>query len=387
MIMNKIPAIRKFVTPEILYGRGAIYYVGQYARNFGAAKILIVTDEGVIEAGWVKPVMRSLSGAGIPFVVFSGVTPNPKEEEVTAGAELFRQEECNLIVAVGGGSPIDCAKGIGIVRSNGRNILDFEGIDRIEVPAPPLICVPTTGSGADVSQFTMINDRRRKKKIAVISKALVPDVSLTDPSTNVTMPADLTVQSGFEALVHGIESYVSTVSSSLTDMMALKAIGLVAENLVPALKVPGNADLRERMATGSMYAGLAFSNAGLGAVHAMAHGIGGLYDFPHGETDAILLDHVVKFNYKAVPGRFEDIARAMGLDLAGMGRSEKKDALIEGIVAFKKAAGVPLTLRQYGVEPGDIPALTERAIKDICMATNPVPMTEKDVEAIYEEAM
>jgi alcohol dehydrogenase class IV len=170
-------------------------------------------------------------------------------------------------------------------------------------------------------------------------------------------------------------------------MLALKAIRLLSENLMSVLKDPGNADLRERIVTGSMYAGLAFSNAGLGAAHAMAHGIGGLYDFPHGETDAILLDHVIKFNYDAVPGRFEDIGEAMGLDLAGLSRSEKKSALIDAIDALKKAAGLPLTLRQSGVEPADIPALAERAIKDVCMATNPVPMTEKDVEAIYEEAM
>lgn len=387
MLKDNISVIRKFVMPELLFGRGTIDYVGQYAKNFGATRIFLVTDRGVIRSGWVEPVTHSLSEAGIPFIVFSDVTPNPKVEEVMAGVDLYRKEECNLIVAVGGGSPIDCAKGIGIVRSNGLNITDFEGIDNVELPAPPLICVPTTGSGADLSQFTMINDGRKKKKITIASKALVPDVSLLDPSTNVTMPYDITISLGFDALTHGIEAYVSTVSSSFTDMMALKAIWLVSENLVPVLKDPGNPDLRERMALGSMYAGLAFSNASLGAVHAMAHSIGGLYDFDHGKINAILLDHVVRFNYGSVPERFEDIGRAMGADLSRMSEGEKKDALVDAIVTLKKTAGISLTLKQAGVKRKDIPALVKNAMNDVCMATNPVPMTENDIEAIYEESL
>lgn len=387
MLIDNIPTIRKFVMPELLFGRGTIYYVGQYAKNFGATRIFLVTDKGVIRAGWVEPVARSLSEAGIPFTVFSDVTSNPKVDDVNVGVDLYREGECNLIVAVGGGSPIDCAKGIGIVRSNGLDILGFEGIDNVELPAPPLICVPTTGSGADLSQFAMINDVRRKKKLTIASKALVPDVSLMDPSATVTMPFDLTAALGFDALAHGIEAYVSTVSSSFTDMLALKAIRLVSENLVPVLKDPGNPDLRERISLGSMYAGLALSNASLGAVHAMAHSIGGFYDLCHGESIAMLLDHVIKFNYSSVPERFEEIGTAMGLDLSGMGADGKKDALIDAIVILKKTAGIPLTLKQAGVKRKDIPALVKTAMNDLFMATNPLPMTENDIEAIYEKAL
>jgi len=189
--------LRKFVAPEFIFGIDARKLVGRYARNFGARKVLVVTDSGVMAAGWTDDVLATLKDANLDYAIFSAISSNPKSEEVMEGAELYRKENCNVVVAVGGGSPMDCAKGIGIVSTNRKNVLEFEGVDNVEFPSPPLICVPTTaGSSADVSQFAIITDVRKKNKIAIVSKMVVPDVALIDPVTTTTMPSELTACTG-----------------------------------------------------------------------------------------------------------------------------------------------------------------------------------------------
>lgn len=225
------------------------------------------------------------------------------------GAEFYRSEGCNVIVAVGGGSPMDCAKGIGIVAAHGRSILEFEGVDRLRVPSPPLILIPTTaGTSADVSQFVIISNQDERMKFSVVSKAVVPDVSLIDPETTLTMDPFLSACTGIDALVHAIEAFVSTGHGPLTDPHALEAMRLIDGNLVQMIANPGDIALREKIMLGSMQAGLAFSNAILGAVHAMSHSLGGYLDLPHGLCNAALVEHVVAFNYSAAPERFKVIA-------------------------------------------------------------------------------
>ncbi|HBD08850.1 MAG TPA: alcohol dehydrogenase, partial [Syntrophobacteraceae bacterium] len=203
MTANDQPELRKFVAPEIVFGDGALGLIGQCAANLGARKVLLVTDPGVAAAGWVSPVQKSLREEGISCLLFERVTPNPKDHEVMDGAEVYREENCDVIVVVGGGSPMDCAKAIGVVATNDRHVLEFEGVDEVAVPGPPLICIPTTaGTSADVSQFAIITDTARQVKIAIISKALVPDVALIDPVTTTTMSAQLTAATGMDALVH-----------------------------------------------------------------------------------------------------------------------------------------------------------------------------------------
>jgi len=292
--------LRKFLVPEVVYGLGALDLVGRHAENFGATKVLVVTDPGVQEAGWVSRVEKSLLKADIPYMIFSDVTPNPKDHEVMAGAEVFIAQGCDLIVAVGGGSPMDCAKGIGVVCGNSGYILDYEGVDAVPNPGPPLIFVPTTaGTSADVSQFAIITDTRRGVKIAIISKMVMPDIALVDPGTTRTMPSDLTAATGMDALCHAFEAYVSTASSPLTDMAALSAVRLIKDNLFEACQKPDDLNCRSNMMMASLMAGLAFSNASLGLVHAMAHSLGGALGLPHGECNAILLEHVVRYNFSA----------------------------------------------------------------------------------------
>jgi alcohol dehydrogenase len=380
--------LRKFVAPEFIFGIDARKLAGRYAKNLGARKVMVVTDPGVIAAGWTQDVIASLEAANLDYTVFSAVTSNPKAEEVMAGAERYRSEGCNAIVAVGGGSSIDCAKGIGIVSSSKKNILEFEGVDKVELSSPPLICVPTTaGSSADVSQFCIITDNKKKVKIAIVSKMVVPDVALIDPVTTTTLTADLTACTGLDALCHAIEAFVSTAHSPITDSHALQAIHLIIANLVKTIKDPDNIVLRGRMMLASLEAGLAFSNASLGAVHAMAHSLGGLLDCPHGECNAILLPYVIEFNFDAVPERYREIGEAMGLDLDGLASAEVKSSIVSALLHLVEATGETYTLSGMGVKRDDLPKLAENAIIDACIFTNPRQMSRKDIEAIYEKAL
>jgi alcohol dehydrogenase len=379
---------RKIVSPEFVFGEGALELVGRYAVNLGANKALLVTDPGVIQAGWASQVKQLLERHGIAFAVFSELTPNPRETHVMRGADFYRDEQCDVIVAVGGGSSIDCAKGIGIVASNNRNILEFEGVDRIPIPGPPLICIPTTsGSSADISQFDIINDSVRKKKVAIISKATIPDVALIDPVTTTTMPPLLTAATGMDALVHAIEAYVSLASSAITDLYALEAIRLVRANLEAAIENPNEIKAREQMSLASLLAGLAFSNASLGLVHAMAHALGGWLDLPHGECNAILLCSVVAFNFASAPERYRRAAAAFGVSLEGCSDSAAKERIVTELNAFRSRVGLGCSLTHYGVSHGSLQQLARHAYDDPCLATNPVQPSAEDIEKIYERSL
>ena len=380
--------MRKFVAPEFVMGKDARLLAGRYAKNFRATKVLVVTGPEIIKAGWVAEITESLAAEGIGYTLFPDVTPNPRDYEVMDGADRYQQSGCNAIIAVGGGSPIDCAKGIGIVVSNMRNILSFEGVDTIPIPPPPLICVPTTaGTGAEVSQFAIINDTKRKVKIAIISKKIVPDIALVDPVPLTSMPSELTAQTGMDALTHCVEAYVSNASSPVTDTLACEAITQLTGYLRLARENPGNVEYRNQTMIGSLLGGLAFSNASLGAVHAMAHALGGLSDLPHGACNAILLESVVDFNYEASPERFREVGRLLGTVGAVSSPGEEKKAVLSAIRSIRESLGDTLTLSDMGVTRDDIPDLAKKAIRDPCLATNPRKVTTGDLERMYQYAL
>lgn len=386
--LRELRELRKFVAPEVVFGVGARQLAGQHARNLGAQHALLVTDSGVIGAGWAGEVQTSLEHAGVGWSLFSGVSPNPRAEEIMAGAEQYRRLACDVIVAVGGGSVIDCAKGIGIASSNRRNILELEGVDQVANPMPPVICVPTTGgTSADVSQFVIVTDLQRRTKIAIISKSVVPDVSLVDPETLTTMDPFLTACTGMDAFVHAVEAFVSNAHSPLTDVHALEAIRLISPNLAASVRDPANVDLRTPVMLGSLEAGLAFSNASLGAVHAMAHSLGGYLDLPHGECNAMLLHHVAAFNFGCASARYEQIGQAMGLDLRGMRSSDRRTAILGAIENLRAEVHVAGTLASRGVKANDVLVLAEHALRDACLVTNPRLPSRRDLEVIYEEAL
>ncbi len=380
--------MRKFVAPEFIFGVGARHKVGHYARNMAARRVLIVSDSGVKNAGWVEDAINDLTEMGIDSVVFTELTPNPKDYEVMAGAQFYMDHQCDVIVAVGGGSVIDCAKAIGIVITNGRHILDFEGIDAVTVPGPPLICVPTTaGSAADISQFCIILNSEERYKAAIISKTMVPDVALIDPETTLTLGSALTACTGIDSLTHAIEAYVSTASSPIVDIHALTAIKLIWENIETAVTEPNKIEARENMVLGTLQAGLAFSNASLGAVHAMAHSLGGYLDLPHGECNALLLDHIIRFNTAESGERYCQIAEAIGLDTRGMSIIECSNRISTMISDLRTRVGIANRLSMIGVNSSDIPFLASHAFKDACLVTNPRYASLGDIKALYGEAM
>lgn len=380
--------MRKFVAPEFIFGVGARHRVGFYARNMQARRVLIVTDAGVIAAGWLKDVQQDLAEQGIESVVFSELTSNPKDFEVMAGAKFYQENLCDVIVALGGGSVIDCAKALGIVYANGADVHAFEGVDNVDNPGPPLICIPTTaGTSADISQFSIIVNSPERYKMAIISKSVVPDVALIDPETTLTLDAHLTACTGVDALTHAIEAFVSTANSPIVDVHSLAAIELLWNNLESAVMTPDNLAARENMLLGSLQAGLAFSNASLGAVHAMAHSLGGYLDLPHGECNALLLDHVIRFNITAEPDRYHRIATVMGLNVRGLTEAQRATKITEALADKRRLLGLTDKMSNCGVKYGDIAELAHHAVHDACLVTNPRYASVDDLKVIYGEAL
>ncbi len=380
--------LRKFVAPEFVFGIDARRLVGRYARNLGAGHVLLVSDPGVVAAGWADEAAENLRAEGIKVTLFTGVSPNPRDFQVMAGAAEFRESRCDFIVAVGGGSPMDAAKGIGIVASNGGNVLDYEGVDRVPVPMPPLICIPTTcGTSADVSQFAIINNSSARVKIAIVSKAVVPDVSLIDPVTLTTLGPYTTAATGIDAMVHAIEAAVSNASGPLTDVHSTQALRLLHEHLTTAVADTHNLEARGGVMLASLEAGLAFSNASLGCVHALAHSLGGYLDLPHGECNALLLSQVVGFNFDNAPARYRTVGETLGLDFRGLTGAEARNRLCAHLRELCTALGVAGGLRERGLKAGDIPLLAAKAINDPCNATNPRRPVVKDLETILGESL
>ncbi|RJP68907.1 MAG: iron-containing alcohol dehydrogenase [Ignavibacteriales bacterium] len=379
--------LRKFYVPEFVFGERAINLTGKYVKRFHAQKILLVTDEGLAKAGWLKIIEHVLKSENLKYVVFDEVTPNPKDYTAMYGAEFLRKEKCDIIIALGGGSPMDCAKAIGIVATNNKPVIEFEGVDEIEIPGLPLICLPTTaGTSADISQFAIINEFEMKRKFTIVSKKVVPDVALIDPLTTSTMPADLTAATGMDALVHAIEAYVSNANSLVTDFHALQAIKLVINNLPGAFCEPGNMLYRNNMMLASLLAGFAFSNAGLGLVHSMAHSLGGLLDLPHGECNSLLLTSVIDINFNSADERYYDIAKIFKPKITAKDKKSVKSILLDEIKKLEKKVGITYSLENVGVKKSDIPALARNAYNDACLATNPKQVTIKEIEECFKHA-
>lgn len=381
--------LQKFLAPEFVFGPGARHLCGRYLKNLDARKVLVVSDRGVASCGWTADVVKALSVAGVSSAVFLDVPPNPRIEQVERGTAMYQQEGCDALLAIGGGSPIDCAKSIGVMTSNTGSIADYEGIDRIPLPGPPLLCIPTTaGSAAEVSQFAIITNTKRRMKMAIVSRLLVPDAALIDPETTLTLNALETTTGGLDALTHAIEAFVSNVSSPITDIHALEAIRTIIGSLGTCVEHPSDLGARSSMLRASLEAGLAFSNAILGLVHAMAHALGGMFDSPHGECNAIILPEVVRFNYPAARDKYRTIAHLFGIsggEPAGTDRMD--DLLADRIAGFTAGLGFHERLACCGAGAGDIPDLAMRAAGDPCALTNPRPAGIHDIEELYARCL
>nr|WP_283775453.1 iron-containing alcohol dehydrogenase [Desulfuromonas sp. CSMB_57] len=380
--------IRKFVTPEIIFGQGALSQIGESAARSGASKVFVVTDRGVMEAGWVDQALHYLRAAGLDFEIFSDITSNPKDFEVAEGVSHYLRSGCDALVVVGGGSPADTAKAIAMLATNGGTLRDFEGINKIHLPLPPMVIAPTTaGTGSEVSQFAIIVDHQRRLKMSIISKSLIPDIAIIDPELLTTKSPRLAAATGMDALSHAIESYVSLAATPLTDIHALNAIRLIFGYLHRCVFHRQDLEANTHMAMASLNAGIAFSNAILGAGHAMTHQVDGLLDTHHGETNAMLLPHVMEFNLPACRAKYEEIARAMGPEVLAAGPPETlAERAINAVRQLACDIRLGRNLSAVGLQAESLRTLSRNALNDACLVTNPRHADLVDIQRIFEKA-
>jgi len=356
--------------------------------EFGFRRTLIVTDSMLTKLGMAGKIQQVLQEHDIFSVIYDGTQPNPTTENVAAGLAILQQNNCDSVISLGGGSPHDCAKGIALVAANGGDIRDYEGLDRSAKPQLPMIAINTTaGTASEMTRFCIITDVERHIKMAIVDKHVTPKMSVNDSTLMTGMPASLTAATGMDALTHAIEAYVSTAATPITDACALKAITMIAENLPIVVADGNNVQAREAMAYAQFLAGMAFNNASLGYVHAMAHQLGGFYNLPHGVCNAVLLPYVQIFNSQVAAGRLRDCAAAMGINVAGMTEDDGAAACVEAISRLAQQVHIPAGLRELGVKENDIPVLATNALRDACGLTNPIQATHQQIMAIYRAAL
>ncbi|MFC3941669.1 L-threonine dehydrogenase [Pseudomonas gingeri NCPPB 3146 = LMG 5327] len=356
-------------------------------RNYGFRKALIVTDAGLARAGVATRIAELLAMQDIDSLIFDGARPNPSIDNVEKGLVALKDAGCDCVVSLGGGSPHDCAKGIALCATNGGHIRDYEGVDRSARPQLPLIAINTTaGTASEMTRFCIITDESRHVKMAIVDRNVTPLLSVNDPALMVAMPKGLTAATGMDALTHAVEAYVSTAATPITDACAIKAIELISANLRLAVRDGSDLKARENMAYAQFLAGMAFNNASLGFVHAMAHQLGGFYDLPHGVCNAVLLPHVQIFNAAVCPQRLSDVARALGAEVAGLSAEEGAQAAIVAIRSLSGDVEIPAGLRELGAKLQDIPVLAANALKDACGLTNPRAADQRQIEEIFRSA-
>ena len=378
-----------FFMPSVnIMGAGCLQEAMAALKGHGFRKALIVTDAVLSKLGVAARIQAQLAGQQIASVVFDGTQPNPTVGNVRAGLAQLKAEQCDFVISLGGGSPHDCAKGIALCATNGGEIADYEGVDRSAKPQLPLVAINTTaGTASEMTRFCIITDEARHIKMAIVDRNVTPILSVNDPELMLAKPKGLTAATGMDALTHAVEAYVSTAATPITDACALKAVELIARHLRTAVNHGDDLNAREQMAYAQFLAGMAFNNASLGYVHAMAHQLGGFYDLPHGVCNALLLPHVQEYNAKVVPHRLKDIAKAMGVDVANMTDEQGAAAAITAIKALSVSVNIPENLTLLGVKAEDIPTLAENALKDACGFTNPKQATHEEICQIFTNAL
>ena len=379
-----------FYIPTVsLMGIGSYKEIGKQIKVLNSKNPFICTDEGIVAAGICDQIVTIIKeDVGVSPVIFAKTVPNPTDVNVHDGLKVYQDNGCDLIISLGGGSSHDCAKGIGILATNGGHIRDYEGVDQSSKAMPPFIAINTTaGTASEMTRFCIITNTETKVKMAIVDWRVTPNVAINDPLLMVGMPPSLTAATGMDALTHAVEAYVSTIATPVTDACALQAIRLVAENLRAAVANGQDMEARDNMTYAEYLAGMAFNNASLGCVHAMAHQLGGYYDLPHGVCNAILLPHVERFNLLAKMERFVDIAIAMGENVEGLSVRDGAEKALDAIRVLSQDVGIPKGLKELGVKEEAFAVMAENAAKDACGFTNPRMFKETDLVQIFKEAM
>lgn len=377
------------IPPTIITGTGSSDEVGEQAKRLGATKALIVTDPGIVKIGFTEQITKNLHNAGIPSTIYSNVTPDPTLQNVVDGLKQYIDENCNVIVSIGGGSAIDCGKGIAIKLTNEGEFSDYMGVDKIPNQGAPLIAIPTTaGTGSEVSKVTVITDTERNVKMMLSSDCLLASVALVDPLLSLTTPPHLTAAVGVDALTHAIEAYISKRAQPITDALALKAIRLISGALRQAWSDGDNTTARTDMMIGASIAGMAFSNSSVALVHGMSRPIGAYFHIHHGLSNAVLLLDVMEFSVVGAPHRFADIAEAMGEQIDGLSLMKQADAAIAAVERLVNDIDMP-RLGEIGIDADKFEKVVEQmavdAIASGSPANNPRQASQEEIIALYRK--
>ena len=380
-----------YLMPSVNFmGPGCLEVIGQRVKILNGTKALIVTDKFLssLKDGAVEKTIEYLKAEGIDYAIYDKVEPNPKDVNVYEGVKIYEKYNCDMIITIGGGSPHDCGKGIGIALTHEGDISDYAGIETLTHALPPIIAVNTTaGTASEITRHAVITNTKTKVKFVIVSWRNLPQVSINDPLLMVGKPAGLTAATGMDALTHAVEAYVSKDANPVTDAAAIQSIKLISKNLRLAVANGENIVARENMAYASILAGMAFNNGNLGYVHAMAHQLGGLYDMPHGMANAMLLPHVCKYNMIANLEKFADIAEFMGEKTAHLSTVEAAEKAIQAMFRLSSDVGIPSSLKEIGIKEEDIELMSINALKDGNAFSNPRKGNEKDVANIFRAAM
>jgi alcohol dehydrogenase len=369
-------------------GPNCLQEAGDEINCLGLKKALIVTDKVLVDIKLVDKLTEMLESKGIEYVVFDETQPNPTVGNVESGEKMLKDNACDFVISFGGGSPHDCAKGIALVAVNGGSIKDYEGVDKSPKPQLPLVAINTTaGTASEMTRFCIITDEARHIKMAIVDKNTTPVIAVNDPLLMLDMPKSLTAATGMDALTHAVEAYVSVAATPVTDACAIKAIELIAKSLRDAVADGQDKEARDDMAYAEYLAGMAFNNASLGYVHAMAHQLGGFYDLPHGVCNAVLLPHVQRYNAQVAPARLADVAKAMGENIEGVSAEAGAELALKAIEKLSADIGIPAGLKELGAKAEDLATLADNALKDACGLTNPKQPTHEEVVGIYTNAL
>lgn len=382
---------QRFILNEVSYfGAGCREVLPEVVNRMGLKKALVCSDKGLIKVGTTAKVTEVLDKAGFPYEIYSEIKPNPTVTNVKQGVEAFKASGADCIIAIGGGSSMDTAKGIGIVANNPEfsDIVSLEGVAPTKKKSVPIIALPTTaGTGAEVTINYVIIDEERQAKMVCVDPNDIPAVAIVDPELMYSLPKGLTAATGMDALTHAIEGYITKGAWVMSDMYELQAIKMIAENLPIAVEEPTNPVGREGMALAQYIAAQAFSNVGLGLVHGMAHPMGSLHDIPHGVANALLLPTIMEFNMPKCIEKYGVIAKTMGVDTTGMTAEQAAQAAVNAVKALSIRVGIPQTLTELGIKEENIPALAAQAIADVCTPGNPRDVTEAEIIELYKKVL
>lgn len=377
-----------FSPNKVIMGVDSAAMAAAEVRYLRGKRVLLVTDPGVIKAGLTQPIEESLQVKNIPYVLYGEVEPEPPSKIIDKGAAIFKSEDCDLIIGVGGGSSLDVAKGISILTANEGRILDYIGIDAVPNKGAKMILIPTTaGTGSEVTRVLVMTDEEQNTKNVVFTPFALPDVAIVDPRLTLSMPPVVTADTGMDALVHAIEAYVSMNATVFSEIWAEEAIRLIGMHLPVACAKGSNMHARYNMCLAATLAGLAFTSGGLGAVHALAYPLGTEYHMTHGRTNAIMLPHVMQFNLPGNPEKYTRIAQLLGKDIDGLSLLESASLAVEAVLDLEEAISLSCQLKDYDIDEEDLPLLVEGAMKQARLfVPNPRDLDEQDVSAIYQQA-